>query len=749
MLKKFIQGIRDFFKSMGLVEQAQVVASTAVVVAMVTVITMRIVVGEELGLLDFITVTTIGIFGFVSIFFALKYGRILEQQRRELYELNTIAEAVNHSVELDYVLQSALAKVMEFMRADYGWIYIAEDHGLTLKHLSGTPVEFFPQVISTDDPHLAWIKTPLLAGLNDANVFGAVPAELRRGGFLSFASIPLLRQTNFAGVLIIGSREPGRFAAKKLAVMQAFGNQINAALGNASLFEQVRQSEQRYADLYEHSPDMYHSVDRNGVIIGCNVTECEILGKPKEEIIGKPLHSLYPAAYHHTLDLNLRRIFLKGQELKGIEEQIRRADGSLLDVSVNTSLIHDEAGNPAVARMVLRDITEKKQMETKILQAQKIDSLGNITGGIAHDFNNILTAMLGAASIMRRKVGDDARLVKYIDLIEQTSRRGANITRQLMTFARKHPPHIDRIDVRDVIIQTLKLFEVSAPKSIHIKFTPGDEALIVEGDEVQLQQAIWNLCLNARDAMPSGGILVITCAKQYIDEHEADTRTDGKPGSYVVISIADSGSGIPTDVLPHIFEPFFTTKEKEKGSGLGLSVVYGVVKGHNGSINVASEVNSGTLFTIYLPQVLDGAHETASHRDRTAVVGGHERILIVEDEISVGTVGSDILKDLGYTIVHAQNGRDAIEILSSDPKPFSLVILDMNMPRMGGKATFDLIKQLNPALRVLVCSGYSATMLDDGKFTQSIDGFVQKPYELEEFAYRVRMVLDSPPKKPA
>ena len=379
-----------------------------------------------------------------------------------------------------------------------------------------------------------------------------------------------------------------------------------------------------------------------------------------------------------------------------------------------------------------------------LFRSQKIDSIGSLAGGIAHDINNILTPILGAASILRRKVIGDERLTKYIDLIESSSRRGAGITRSLTTFGRRKSTNVRSIEISAIIDPTLRLFEATTPKAIHVKYTAANEPMVVEGDEDQLQQALLNLCLNARDAMPDGGVLVINCRPVFMDESHASQFAEGKPGHYILLSVADSGSGIDHSILHRIFEPFFTTKDQGKGTGLGLSVVYGVVRAHNGYIGVESEINSGTIFTIYLPRVSHTRSSPLGRRDSKEVVGGTERILLVEDEISIGEIESDILKELGYSIEVAHNGRDAIQVLSTSGKAFDLIILDMNMPRMGGRATFDRIKEMFPAMKVLVCSGYSATMIDDGNFARSIDGFLQKPYAREEIAHKIRSVFDGP-----
>ncbi len=734
--------VKKFFTTMGLVEQSQVVASTAVVVAMGTILTVYLATGQQVGLLGFISVVTVGVLGFMSVYFTLKYGRMLEEQRRELMELNAIAEAVNHSVELEYVLQSALVRAMAMLGAESGWIYLAEHQTLTPKHYHGTSADFFSPVFLLRKEIPGWMHEPAILPLDDPRISGCVSGSLADHGLRMVISVPLLRQGNVAGVLLMASPEAKFGAKKNIAFLQAFGHQVSAALNNASLYEQVRKSEREYADLYEYSPDMYHTLNCIGIVVSCNLKESQMLGIPKSEIIGQPAFELYPPDQHEHLRANLRKIFERGQELQGVEERLQRRDGSIIDVSASSSIVRDAEGRPALARIVLRDITEKKRMEAKLLQVQKIDSIGNLAGGIAHDFNNILTAILGSASIMKRKVKDDPRWLKYVDLIETTSRRGAAITRQLLTFARKANPHVQPVDVNTVVDQTLRLFEATTPKSLHVKTALSSEPVIVNADEGQLQQAVLNLCLNARDAMPNGGILVINTRPVTVDAERARQFPDAAPGEYVMISVADSGVGIAEDTLSRIYEPFFTTKEQGKGTGLGLSVVYGVVRSHNGHITVNSELNSGTIFTIYLPRVLNGRLPRDASSAQRDVVGGTERILLVEDEISIGEVGSDMLTELGYTIETAVNGREAIRKIAEAPKPFDLIILDMNMPRMGGRETFLHVREMFPDQKILVCSGYHATMLDDGKFASMVDGFLQKPYEIAEIAERIRSILD-------
>lgn len=740
-MKKILQYLRRNYSSFGLVEQSQIVASTAVVVAMVTIISAHFFIGEELQWLDFIGIITVGSIGFVSVFFSLKYGRQLEEQRRELLALNTITEAVNHSVELEFVLRSALQKVVELLGANFGWLYLVENHDLILQHHYGTAKNFFPVQMAISNENIPWIQKPYTNREGVDGYEGEIGKTLSQEGIQSWASIPLERKGELAGVLIIGSKKSGQFEEKQLNLLQAFGNQINTALHNASLFGQVRESEQRYADLYEHSPDMYHSVSREGVVVNCNVTESVVLGYAKEEIIGKPLTKLYPPAHIDSVLEDLRRLFALGEEIRSVEEQMRKKDGTLIDVSVNTSLVYDAEGKPVLARMVARDITEKKKLEQQILHTQKIDSIGNLAGGIAHDFNNILASILGAASMMKRKLNESDAWFPYVDLMETASRRGAALTRQLLTFARKSNVYVRPLDMNAIVRETLRLFEPSIPKTVRVKADLSSEFVVVNGDEGQLQQALLNLCINARDAMPEGGLVTISTMPVELAAVEAARIAQAQPGSYVTLSVLDHGTGIPPEVQSRVFEPFFTTKELGKGTGLGLSVVYGVVRSHGGFIMLESAVNVGTKFTMYFPRISEGGLLKRKDESRK-IPGGTERILFVDDEIAVSTVGTAMLKDLGYSVATVHDGLQALNTVKNSAELFSLVILDMNMPRLGGKETVRKMKELSPGVKILICSGYSDGMLDDGGFLNTVDGFLQKPYTIQEMAYKVREVLD-------
>lgn len=735
-----LKHIKKFISSLGLVEQSQVVASTAVIVLMITILSINIATGQDLRWIDFITLITIGMFGFLIVFFISKYGLQINEQHRQLLALNTIAQAVSHSVDLETVLQNSLEKVVDLLNADGGWIYLVENDKMELKHSYKIRTKILPEQIDLNSKLADVLKLN-----NEPSEFTFDEEQLISKRFYSYniptwTSLPLELNTQFVGTIIIASKDANALRPKQLELLQAFRNQISVALNNAYLFEQMKQSERLYADLYENLPDMYHSVNSEGIIVSCNKTELDHLGFTKEEIIGKNITKLYPSEDHDLILNRIKEIFNTGNDLKGIEETMKSKNGDLINVSVNTSIVYNSEKKPTLVRIVARDITKQKLMEEKIIQAQKIDSIGNLAGGVAHDFNNILNSILGPASMMKRKLSENDNFYKYITLIEDSARRGAAVTRQLLTFSKKSNVYFKNTDINKIISETCQLFERSIPKSIQVKWTPSKETLIVNGDEGQLEQAILNLLINSQAALPNGGIITVLCKSIITKEYLPAAFSDVPPGKYVIVKIIDNGTGIANDIILKIFEPFFTTKGQSKGTGLGLSVVYGVVRNHSGYISVDSEIGVGTAFTIYLPRV-DKLDSLETNKTAEIIVGGNERVLIVDDDAGACIVGGDILRELGYKVDIVQDGFQAIEKFQKNSM-YNLVILDLNMPGISGKEVFIKLKKIKPSIKILICSGYSDTILNDDDFIKCIDGYLNKPYMYEELAKMVRETID-------
>ena len=739
-MKNPFYGIKRFIRTLGPVEQAQVVASTAVIVSMATIITAMVLTQQAVRLMDFISILTIGIIGFTSVYFTLRYGRLLDEQRRQLFALNTIAEAVNQVVELDYVLQTALKKATELLGTGYGWIYMLEGSRLVLKSSKGTTLDFLKTRNTPEDPLSTWLHQPRVERESLHDLRGRIHPSLKQLGIQFWASIPLRARDTVAGTLIIAGREFDMFTTKQAELMEAFGNHISVALNNAQLFERLKKSEQKYIDLFENSPDMYLSVTRQHLIVGCNNTGAELLGYPKEDIIGKPVEELFAEEKRSSIRQQIATMFEEGRGLKNLEEQVVLKDGRRIHVTLNSSLVFDEAGASVNARIVARDMTEFKMMEAAVLHAQKIDSIGSLAGGIAHDFNNILASVLGSASIMRRKLDEEDRMFKYVQIIEAAARRGSALTRQLLTFARKTETVAKTVNINSLIEETLHMFERSVSKEIVVKTDLTTDTAIITGDEGQIQQALLNLFLNARDAMPSGGTLSISTRTIIADAHLASRFVSFKPGPCVVITASDTGVGMDKAVRDRIFEPFFTTKEN--GTGLGLSVTYGVVQSNGGFINVESEPGRGSTFSIYLPRTVEPGR-TEARQKRQRLPRGKENILVVDDELSVCEIARDMLADLGYSVFAVHDGKAGVDYYKARQGSIDLVLLDMNMPLMGGGQAFEQFRAINPNLRIIILTGYGRGVIETAELSAAVNAFVQKPFQIEDLALKVRQVLDT------
>jgi two-component system cell cycle sensor histidine kinase/response regulator CckA len=739
-MKKFYLRIRQFFSDLGLVEQSQIVASTAVVVSMVTIVGIYVVSGRTLKWYEFISIVGVGIIGYASVFFSLKYGRQLEEQRRELLALNTIAEAVNQSVELKEVLRNALEKVRDLLHIEFGWIYVVENERLVLRNSIGTTVGIFDEATLTSQKQIDMLQhTTDQSGPIESQHF--IPVVLEGLGIESWASTILRTKESVAGVLVVASRIPKAFSHRDVDLLVAFGNHISVALQNARLFERLRDSERRYADLYEHSPDMYHVVNEEGIIINCNTTEATTLGYEKNEMVGRSIFSFIPKEYIEEAFRHHRELFQVGVSVQGIEAQFVKKGGDRIDVSTNTSIIVGEDGNPILIRSVMRDITDKKRYEQQILQAQKIDSIGNLAGGIAHDFNNILSSILGPASMLKRKINVNHKLYDYVDVMEAAARRGAALTRQLLTFARRNHSETRQLDIHTVVQDTLSFFERSVDRriSVHTDFQAKNS--VVLGDEGQMQQAVLNIFLNARDAMPEGGSLTIMTRDVVLSGTEVQMTPNMKPGNYLQMDISDTGIGIDGSILQQIFEPFFTTKEKGKGTGLGLSVSYGIIQTHGGSISVESTKDVGSCFHILIPQLGDRVT-----RQRTGKLQrlrhGKEHILLVDDEEAIIRTTSSLLHSLGYTVTTASTGQEAVQIYTTMRDEIDLIILDMNMPQGSGEEVLEALKEMHSHVHILISSGYADNIIPRDILRQMVDGFLPKPYRVEDLSIKVRQILD-------
>lgn len=383
----------------------------------------------------------------------------------------------------------------------------------------------------------------------------------------------------------------------------------------------------------------------------------------------------------------------------------------------------------------------RAELESKFQEAQKMEALGTLAGGIAHDFNNLLMAIQGNTSLMLLKMNRDHPHYEKLKNTEQYVVRGSELTKQLLGFARRGKYQVNATNLNALISECVRLFG-RTNKEVSIQLELENKLWVVSIDRGQIEQVLLNLFVNAWQAMPGGGDLKIVTRNMTVDELKVQ-GSESKPGKYVVTSVIDKGIGMDQQTIKRIFDPFFTTKEMSRGTGMGLASAYGIIQNHGGFFEVNSQIGNGSELSFYLPAT-NGSYQTETQIDQGQVMGGNETILLVDDEVIIADVASEMLENLGYTVILAMNGREAIEIYEREQSKVNLVILDLIMPGMNGSKTFDYLKQINPDVKVLLSSGYSLSGEASSIMERGCRGFIQKPYDINKLSQKIREVMEVP-----
>lgn len=495
--------------------------------------------------------------------------------------------------------------------------------------------------------------------------------------------------------------------------------------------EQIREQ----ATLLDKSQDAIFVLDTEDYIRFCNQSAERLYGWNSTEIVGCSAKVLFK--HSPQIQQAHQTVFATG-EWHGELRQVTKNSKEII-VESRWTLVRDEENKPKSILIVNTDITEKKQLEVQFQRAQRLESLGTLAGGMAHDLNNILTPILTSVQILEMVVTDE-RSKRLLNLLENNAKRGANLIKQVLSFARGTEGERAVIQVRDLIEEVEKIVIETFPKSIVLKAKIIRELWPISGDATQLHQVLINLCVNARDAMPNGGKINIWAENITIDAHYAKMNLDAKVGRYVAISVADNGCGIPPEIIDRIFEPFFTTKEVGKGSGLGLSTVMGIIKGHGGFINAYSEVGQGTRFKIYLPALEN--REIKSSKSEGKIFQGHgELILVVDDEVAICNVNKASLEAYNYRVVTANDGLDAIALYAQYKQDISAVIVDMMMPCMDGLTTIRNLQKINPQVKVIASSGLFSNLISAELTSTGVTNVLSKPYTAEQLLKTLHQVI--------
>jgi len=504
--------------------------------------------------------------------------------------------------------------------------------------------------------------------------------------------------------------------------------------------EKYRLLTQEFRCLLDAISDSIMLLDRDFVVHWANHSVADETGVATEEMKGR---HCYEIRYSRTCPCEqcpVSHCFDSGVPVNSV---VTMSDGRILDIRAVP--LEDEQGVVSKVIVQKRDITESRKMELQYLHAQKMESIGTLAGGVAHDFNNILTAIIGYGQIMSMKMERDDPQRRHVEQILLAADRAAHLTKELLLFSRKQESVRHPVDLNDVIGKMEPFLRRIIGEDIVLKQLPHFAPLPVLADSNQLEQVLMNLVSNACDAMPGGGELSLATVQIEILDDFIAAHGYGKPGEYALLTVSDSGAGMDRETLPRIFEPFFTTKDVGRGTGLGLAVVYGIIKQHDGFITVYSEPGQGSTFKIYLPLSPSTARQGAGAQKEQAIPGGTETILLAEDDEMVRDLVTRVLTEAGYTIIAAEDGEDAVLKFREHAGSIQLLLFDLIMPRMNGKEAFEMIRTIDPAIKTIFASGYAPDIIRQKSSLDDVSQMIYKPVSPLELLKRVRAMLDGEP----
>lgn len=500
----------------------------------------------------------------------------------------------------------------------------------------------------------------------------------------------------------------------------------------------LRESEERYRKLVELSPDAI-LIHGQGKLVLANRAAVGLFGATAaSELQGRAVLEFVHPDSQALVKERIRKLEEPSSTLPVVEEKLLRLDGSSFDAEVNTAPFVFQ-GRPS-ALVIIRNITEKKALNAKLLRTQRLESIGTLAGGIAHDLNNVLAPILMSIELLQMRITDEASR-RVLSTIGSSATRGAELVKQVLTFSRGLQGAYMPVQLRHVIREMQAIIRETFPKSITLRTQLAEENWTVNGDATQLHQVLMNLCVNARDAMPNGGTLNLKTENLVLDEAFARMNPEARVGPYVVLTATDTGTGMPPAIRDRIFEPFFTTKELGKGTGLGLSTVLGIAKGHGGFVTVYSEVGHGTSFKVYLPAQPSAEAQRADSTRPALPMGRGELILVADDEVAIQQIAKETLQMCGYRVLTANHGAEAVAICAQQERELKLLVTDMMMPIMDGLATVRAIRLLAPTVRIIAASGLGSETKECDPEKLGVDAFLKKPFTAETLLRTVAETL--------
>ncbi|BCS54446.1 ATP-binding protein [Geobacter sp. SVR] len=573
--------------------------------------------------------------------------------------------------------------------------------------------------------------------------------EALRHGFASSISLPLSSDHQVFAALVIFAGEPNAFDGHEVKLLGELANDLSYGI-TALRAAQARKASERerrlLASVIEQAKEGLFLFDAEGVIQYVNPAIETITGRPPQVMIGANIHALEHQDDDHHFYATILNAIPHSEGYTG-QLSYRRNDGVTFEINVSTWSVSDQSGKVISYVALIRDVTNERQLERQLRRAQRMESIGTLAGGIAHDFNNTLASIITCSEMAIAETPSESPLHELLDVILKSGLRGKHLVKQILTFSRRGEQEPQEVQVDLIVNECLKLVRASQPASIEIALNLGKELGQVLADPTQIHQIVMNLCTNSLHAMrcQPHGVLEVWLDNADLDGAAAASIGNLAPGSYLRLMVRDTGHGIDPGTMERIFDPFFTTKSQKEGTGLGLSVIHGIVRNHRGAITVESEPGRGATFCVYLPRIEAAGRPRGDLRPVQAEHGS-ERILLVDDEEDLVFAGQRMLRQLGYNVVARSDPRQALQLFRAQPDSFDIVITDQTMPRMNGTELAREISLIRPDIPIVLCTGYdplsSGAATGDGETAEYICELALKPLERAEIAGLIRRALD-------
>jgi len=673
----------------------------------------------------------------------------------QIQALYQMTEAIGRTVSIGEIYEEALNSLERMLKVDRAAILLFDPDGVIRFKAAHGLSEAYRCIVAGHSPWPPERRNPqpiFIANVESDNALGASREVILNEGIRAIGFLPLLGQGLILGKVMIYYNTPHQFSEEEIRLAQTLAGNVAFAIERARAIEAVQASEERFRQMAENIREVFYMSDPKApAVLYVSPAYEEISGRSCASLYEQPrsfLDIVFPEDREHVEAAYARQ--LQGEPTHE-EYRIIRPNGEVRWIWDRSFPIANEDGEFYRVAGIAEDITARKraeealrQSEEQLRKAQRMEAIGRLAGGVAHDFNNMLTAIIGTAELAMLELHRDHPVRRDLKEIKQTADRAANLTRQLLAFARQQILAPGIFNLNDLITNLEKMLHRLIGEDIELIITLAPDIDLVKVDAGQIEQVIVNLAVNARDAMSGGGSLALQTKNFTVEPDFAAKHPELTPGEYVMLMVHDTGTGMNDEVKARLFEPFFTTKEVGKGTGLGLATCYGIIKQNGGHIIVESEISKGSTFRLFFPRIQEPASAQPQPVYSDTIPPGTETVLLVEDEPTVREVATRMLREQGYHVLVATNGEEAIQIARSHAgEAIHLLVTDVVMPRLSGKAVADQLKVIRPEMKVLFISGYSDdALLRHGAVEPSSLNFLQKPFSPSLLAFKIRDVLD-------